>query len=323
MWCTSAWVSWLCSHYSAFEFVPSKGGDAPAGGVQVLAVHGQLNRRWARIPWISFCGFCSRLRGEQCTHLVFLRTVQCCCCWYLGCESWELVYVFMRLCPRCEDFSATGGFWWAGLEDSLPEFEPSIANEAFCLQNDQARCEVYQSNDRWPRPCNVPFNKILVWIWIWYQMCFFVSECATHPRYRVRIFFLSFLTQSIGTVDRHCKEPCKVHAPANMLGLVICWAWMCELYQAGRDYRPNRCAIVGNSGKLRESTQGSAIDSADFVLRFNSGRTKGKKRLLVFAGKTPHHPLMCALTQCMTHVLFISSAYQNIKCGGSELRVLC
>ena len=39
-----------------------------------------------------------------------------------------------------------------------------------------------------------------------------------------------------------------------------------------------RCAVVGNSGKLRWEQHGAAIDATDIVIRFNQGRTKGFER---------------------------------------------
>jgi hypothetical protein len=42
-----------------------------------------------------------------------------------------------------------------------------------------------------------------------------------------------------------------------------------------QEERLERCAVVGNSGTLRETHYGAAIDAAQFVMRFNSGRSKG------------------------------------------------
>ncbi|XRB08604.1 beta-galactoside alpha-2,3-sialyltransferase [Pycnococcus provasolii] len=55
-----------------------------------------------------------------------------------------------------------------------------------------------------------------------------------------------------------------------------------SMREIGRDStsevsRP-RCAVVGNSGKLRWEQHGAAIDATDIVIRFNQGRTKGFER---------------------------------------------
>ncbi|XP_012503599.1 PREDICTED: CMP-N-acetylneuraminate-beta-galactosamide-alpha-2,3-sialyltransferase 1 isoform X2 [Propithecus coquereli] len=48
-----------------------------------------------------------------------------------------------------------------------------------------------------------------------------------------------------------------------------------------------RCAVVGNSGNLRESSYGSEIDSHDFVLRMNKAPTAGFEADV--GSKTTHH----------------------------------
>ncbi|XP_054446494.1 CMP-N-acetylneuraminate-beta-galactosamide-alpha-2,3-sialyltransferase 1 [Pteronotus mesoamericanus] len=50
-----------------------------------------------------------------------------------------------------------------------------------------------------------------------------------------------------------------------------------------------RCAVVGNSGNLRESSYGSQIDNHDFVLRMNKAPTAGFE--VDVGSKTTHHLL--------------------------------